>query len=216
MFIGHFGLALAAKRVAPRTSLGTLAAASQWVDLVWPVLLLAGVERVRIAPGNTAVTPLDFEYYPWTHSLAAVLAWALLFGAVYFVRTRYLRGAVTVASLVASHWALDALTHRPDLALAPGGSARIGLGLWNSVAGTVAVEGAIFVAGVASYATFTRPRNAAGVISLWSLLAFLGILYAANLFGGPPPSASAIGWVGLSMWLLVAWFAWADRNRVHP
>jgi hypothetical protein len=213
MFIGHLGLAFAAKRVAPRTSLGTLAAASQWVDLVWPILLLLGVERVRVVPGITAFTPLDFEYYPWTHSLVMSIAWAAAFGIAYQVRTRYARGAFTVAALVASHWVLDALVHRPDLPLAPGGAARVGLGLWNSIPGTLAVEIAIFLAGLLAYATSTRPRNRVGATALWSLVAFLGVAYAGNAFGGPPPSASAIAVVGLSTWLLVPWFAWADHNR---
>src|SRR5512137_2866651 len=115
MFVGHLGLAFAAKRLAPRTSLGTLGAASQWVDLVWPVLLLAGVERVRIAPGDTAWTPLEFVHYPWTHSLAMSLAWAAAAGLGYRLATGYRRGAWVVSGLVASHWFLDALTHRPDL-----------------------------------------------------------------------------------------------------
>lgn len=214
MFIGHLGLALAAKRAAPRTSLGTLAAASQWVDLVWPVLLLLGVERVRVVPGITAFTPLDFEYYPWTHSLLASLLWAVAFGVAYRLRTGYARGSATVAGLVASHWFLDAIVHRPDLPLVPGGSARVGLGLWNSIPATLAVEIPIFVAGLVAYATATRPRNHTGAIALWSLVAFLGVAYAGNVLGGPPPSATAIGVVGLSLWLLVLWFAWADRNRV--
>jgi len=213
MFIGHFGLALAAKRVAPRTSLGTLAAASQWLDLVWPLLLLLGVERVRVAPGWTAFTPLDFEYYPWTHSLAMALAWSAAFGVAYRFRTGYARGAATVAALVASHWFLDAVVHRPDLPLAPGGTARVGLGLWNSVPATLAVEVPLFAAGLVAYATGTRPRNRAGAIAIWSLVAFLGIAYAGNAFSRPPPSSTAIGVAGLSLWLVVLWFAWADKNR---
>ena len=213
MFIGHFGLALAAKRVAPRTSLGTLAAAAQWVDLVWPFLVLLGVERVRVAPGATAFTPIDFEYYPWTHSLVAALAWATAFGVAYRLRTGYGRGAIVAAALVASHWVLDFLTHRPDLPLAPGGGTRVGLGLWNSVHGTLAAEVALFLFGVYSYATATRPRNRTGVVALWSLVAFLGVAYAGNVFGGPPPSSTAIAVAGLALWLLVPWFAWADRNR---
>ncbi len=213
MFIGHFGLAFAAKRLAPRTSLGTLGAAAQWVDLLWPILVLAGVERVRIEPGNTAFTPLAFEYYPWTHSLLLVLLWAAGFGLAYRMRSRYARGAVTVAALVASHWVLDAITHRPDLPLAPGAEARVGLGLWNSVPATIAVEGAIFAAGVAIYVRSTRPRNRTGSLALWALVAFLVLAYAANVLGGPPPSSTAVGVVSLSMWLIVLWLAWADRNR---
>jgi len=213
LFIGHFGLALAAKRVAPRTSLGTLGAAAQWVDLLWPLLVLAGVERVRIDPGNTAFTPLDFEYYPWTHSLLLVLVWAAGFAAAYHLRTRYRRGTATVAALVASHWVLDVLTHRPDLPLAPGSAARVGLGLWNSVPATVAVEGTVFAAGVAIYARSTRPRNRTGSWALWSLVAFLALVYAASALAGPPPTVAAVGWAGVSLWLIVLWMAWADRNR---
>ncbi|HVP69273.1 MAG TPA: hypothetical protein VMT17_18635 [Anaeromyxobacteraceae bacterium] len=213
MFIGHFGLALAAKRAAPRTSLGTLAAAAQWVDLVWPVLLLLGVERARVAPGATAFTPIDFEHYPFTHSLAASIAWAVLFAAAYAARTGYARGAVTAGALVASHWLLDFVTHRPDLTLLPGADARFGLGLWNSVPGTLAAELGIFFFGVFSYATSTRPRNRTGGVAFWSLIAFLAVIYAGNVLGGPPPSTTAIGVAGLALWLLVPWFAWADRNR---
>src|SRR4051794_13632030 len=72
VFIGHFGLAFGAKRAAHRASLGTLFIAAQFIDLLWPTLLLLGLERVRIAPGITRVTPLDFEYYPISHSLVAV------------------------------------------------------------------------------------------------------------------------------------------------
>jgi hypothetical protein len=213
MFIGHLGLALAAKRAAPRTSLGTLGAAAEWIDLVWPVLLLLGVERVRIAPGTTAFSPLDFEHYPWTHSLAMVAAWAVALGLAYRARTGYARGAWVVAALVASHWGLDALAHRPDLPLAPGIATRVGLGLWGSVAGTIAVEGAIFFAGLWTYLGCTRPLNRKGSFGLWALVAFLLVAYAANVLGGPPPSAEAVGWVGLSTWLIVLWLAWVDRNR---
>ena len=116
MFLGHFGLAFAAKRLAPRTSLGTLGAASQWVDLVWPVLVLAGIEQVRIAPGDTAYTPLAFVHYPWTHSLVMSLAWGLFLGARLPARQRAIgSGALGGGRLVASHWVLDCLTHRPDL-----------------------------------------------------------------------------------------------------
>lgn len=88
MFIGHFALALGAKRVAPAVSLGTLFLAAQLADLVWPTLLLAGVETVEIRPGVTAFTPLDFISYPYSHSLVALLGWALLFAVVYVVVRR--------------------------------------------------------------------------------------------------------------------------------
>jgi membrane-bound metal-dependent hydrolase YbcI (DUF457 family) len=212
MFIGHFAAGLAAKRLAPRTSLGTLFAAAQLIDLVWPALVLAGLERVRIAPGDTAFTPLAFEHYPWTHSLLMVGVWAGLFALAYRARTGYARGTAVVGGLVVSHWLLDLVVHRPDLPLAPG-AAAVGLGLWNSVPGTLLVEGSLFAAGVVVYATATRARNRTGSIALWALVAFLVAVYAANVTGPPPPSAEAIGAAGLLTWLFVPWGVWIDRNR---
>jgi hypothetical protein len=211
MFLGHFAVGFAAKRVAPRTSLGTLFAAAQLLDLVWPALVLLGVETVRVDPGNTAFTPLDFVSYPWTHSLLAVLVWGGAFSLAYRARGGSARGSWVVGALVVSHWVLDLVSHRPDLPLAPG-AAKVGLGLWNSVPATVVVEGALFAAGAYLYAAGTRPQNRAGRIAFWALVVLLVVIYLANM-GPPPPSARAIGAVGLLMWLFIPWAVWIDRNR---
>ncbi|HZR08327.1 MAG TPA: hypothetical protein VFA79_07085 [Myxococcales bacterium] len=212
MFIGHFALALAAKPVSPRTSLGTLFAATQLADLVWPILLLLGVETVRVDPGNTAFTPLDFASYPWTHSLLMALVWAAAFALAYFARTRLARGAWVIGVLVFSHWALDFVTHRADLPLAPG-AAKVGLGLWSSVLATVLVEGALFAAGVLVYVKKTRPRDRTGRLAFWALVVFLIAVYVSNILGPPPPGARAVSIVTLSMWLFVPWGVWIDRHR---
>jgi membrane-bound metal-dependent hydrolase YbcI (DUF457 family) len=214
MFLGHFGVGFAAKRAAPRVSLGTLFLAAQFIDLLWPTLLLLGLERVRIAPGITAVTPLDFEWYPLSHSLLAVAGWGLLIGVLYFALRRELRGAAVLAAAVVSHWLLDLLVHRPDLPLSPFGSARVGLGLWNSVSATVLVETVLLGAGVCLYTRTTQPRDAAGRFGLYGLVVFLALVYAANLLGPPPPSVTAIAWAGQLQWLLVVWAYWTDAHRV--
>jgi membrane-bound metal-dependent hydrolase YbcI (DUF457 family) len=213
MFIGHFALAFAAKRVAPKASLGTLFAASQLLDLIWPPLVLLGVEEVRIDPGNTAVTPLDFAHYPWSHSLDMAIFWGALFGAGYFVIRRDGVVAAWLGLLVVSHWVLDWIVHRPDLPLWPHGP-KVGLQLWNSLAGTLTVEGGLFALGVWAYGAGTVPRDRTGVVALWSLVGFLAVIYLGNLFGPPPPSATAVAASGLAIWLLVAWAAWADRHRL--
>ena len=173
MFIGHFGVALAAKKVAPRTSLGTLVMAAQFVDLLWPLFLLLGIERVIIDPGNTAVTPLDFISYPFSHSLLADLGWACLFAGIYKIVKRDSRGAVCLWFVLISHWVLDALSHRPDLPLYPGSSTYVGLGLWNSRAATIYVESAIFALGAGIYAKATRPRDRVGSLAFRSFIALL-------------------------------------------
>ncbi|HEX6090250.1 MAG TPA: hypothetical protein VFZ13_08825 [Gemmatimonadales bacterium] len=210
MFLGHFAAALAAKRAMPRASLGALVAAAQWPDLLWPVLLLLGVERVTVAPGDTAFTPLRFEAYPISHSLLATGGWALLGGAIWWLGSRDRRGAVLIALLVVSHWVLDVVTHRPDLPVTPWSEGRVGFGLWNSVKLTVAIELFMFAAGITLYFG-TSPRPWRRRIGAWSLAAFLAVVYFLNAFGEPPPSPGAVAWVTLSMWLLVAWAWAADR-----
>lgn len=207
MFIGHAALALAAKPLAPRAHLGVALAATYWLDLVWPIFVLAGIERVEVAPGITAFTPLDFVHYPWSHSLVAALAWSALFALGCWKLGR--RAALVMGLLVFSHWALDALSHRPDLLLWPGSSARVGLGLWNSVVATLAVESALFAAGVAIYLR----AGGKGTIAFWALIAFFVIAYLGAAFGPPPPGASAVAASALALWLLPWWGWWAARPR---
>jgi hypothetical protein len=212
MFIGHFALGFAAKPATPRVNLATLFAAAQLPDLIWPVLVGAGIERVAIAPGDTAFTPLAFLSYPWSHSLALVAVWGLAFAAVHYLRSRNRRAAMVLWALVVSHWLIDFVTHRPDLPVIPGGP-TYGLGLWNSVPLTLAIEGGLFAAGVWVYAQATRPRATRGRWAFMSLVAVMVLAYVGNVLSAPP-SVEAI-WTGalFGFLLLLAWAAWTDRNR---
>ncbi len=213
MFIGHFGVGFGAKSAAPQVSLGTLFIAAQFLDLLWPTLLLLGVERVRVVPGATQVTPLLFEYYPVSHSLLAVLGWAVLMGGVYLYVRRDRRGALVVGALVVSHWVLDAIVHRPDLPVLPDGRLLVGLGAWSSLPLTLVIEVPLFLCGVWLYVRRTMPVDAIGKWSLGVLITFLLVIYAGSLFGSPPPSYEAIAWVGQMQWLLVPWGYWVERHR---
>jgi hypothetical protein len=214
MFIGHFAVALGAKKAAPEVSLGTFFIASQLVDLLWPLFLLLGLEHVRIAPRVTAFTPLDFYDYPLTHSLASSIGWTVLAGGIYYLIRRDRRGAAVVGAAVFSHWLLDFATHRPDLPLAFGQGPYYGLGLWNSVPATLAVEIALFSAGIWLYWKSTSARDRAGSYGFWALAAFLLIAYFANVFGPLPTDAGLIAVAGNATWLFVVWAYWVDRHRV--
>lgn len=213
MFLGHFGVGFGAKAAAPKASLGVLFLAAQFVDLLWPTLLLIRAEEVAIAPGITKVTPLDFVDYPISHSLLAVVLWGGLFGSVYYLIRRYRVGAWVCGLSVVSHWFLDLLVHRPDLPLAPGESMRVGFGLWNSLGATLVLELAVFGVGLWLYLRVTRALDRVGSVALWALVGFLVLIYLGNVFGAPPPSPTAIAWVGQAQWLLVLWAFWIDRHR---
>jgi len=213
MFIGHFGVGFGAKGAAPKVSLGSLFLAAQFIDLLWPTFLLLGIEQVRIDPAATKVTPLDFEYYPISHSLLAVAGWAVLLAVAYQLLRRDRRGAVMLGLAVVSHWLLDAIVHRPDLPLYPGSAYLAGFNLWSSLSATLAIELLIFVLGVWMYLRVTEPSDAVGKWALCVLIVFLVVIYLANLFGSPPPNVTALAWVGQAQWLLVAWGYWIDRHR---
>jgi hypothetical protein len=215
MFLGHYALAFGAKRIAPSVSLGTLFMACQFADLLWPTLLILGLERVEIDPGNTLVTPLNFVSYPYSHSLVMLLVWAAVFALLY---RAFRRGAqpismITVAALVFSHFVLDVISHRPDMPITIGGVQKIGLGLWNYPGTTLAVESAMFLIGAGLYVSVTREKDRAGQLGLLALIATLAAIYFAALYGPPPPSAAAVAITGHLLWLFVVWAYWIDRHR---
>jgi len=214
MFIGHFGAGLAGKKAGKDISLGTLIMAAQWLDLVWPVLVLLNIEIVKINPGDTKLTPLNFESYPFSHSLLYTFIWGLLFAAVYFLIKRNLRNSIILGLLVVSHWVLDLFVHRPDLPLYPG-SALHGFGLWNYPLIEIPLEIIIFAAGIYLFVSISKPKDRIGVFAFWGLIIFLSVIYIMNLFGPPPPDTNSIAYAGIGMWLLVAWGYWADRHRVR-
>jgi membrane-bound metal-dependent hydrolase YbcI (DUF457 family) len=212
MFLGHYGVAFAAKRAAPRTSLGALTFAAQFLDELWPILLLLGVEQVRIVPGLMAANPLDFVYYPYSHSLLMAVIWGILVAGAYFLLKRNGRGALIMGALVVSHWFLDLPMHRPDLPLWPGASSpKVGWGLWNSITATYVIEFAIYAIGIALYLRATRARDRIGSWGLWAYILVLAIL----LSNGPAPNERTLAWSALGIWLFVPWAWWVDKHREY-
>ena len=215
MFIGHFALGYAAKRWVPRVSRAVLFAAAQLADFLWPVLVALGIERVRIVPGFTASTPLEFISYPYSHSLVTLALFGALFGWLFTHRPAAPKApdALIIMLLVISHWALDVITHIPDMPLYPGGP-KFGLGLWNSVAGTLVTETVLFAIGVWIYTRATAARDAIGTWALVGVTAFLFVGFVVNANGTPPPSVTALWMMAISLGALTLWLAWfADRHR---
>jgi hypothetical protein len=214
MFIGHFGIAFAAKRAAPRTSLGATFVAAQFADLLWPILLLTGAEHVRIEPNaeNSFLT-LNFVSYPWSHSLLMQILWGVGLALLYFALSRNIRGSIVIGALVPSHWILDWVVHVPDLPLYPGGVGRFGLGLWRAPTVTIVLELIVFAAGAAVYARTTRARDGVGKFGYWGLVLFLLVLYGASIVSPPPSSVRALAIAALIGWPLSLLPWWVDRHR---
>jgi len=213
MFIGHYGVGFAAKKWDKKPSLGTYFIACQFMDLLWPVFLLLGIEKVEIVHSNNPFLSLNFISYPYSHSLLGALFWSVLFGAIYFLIRKDMRSSIILGLVVISHWVLDFIVHIPDLQIIPWLSLRVGLGLWNSVVFTVIIEGLIFFIGFYLYLKSTKSKNKRGQIGLWSLIIFLSVIYVLNLIGPPPPSVQAIAYAGFSQWIIIIWAYWVNSNR---
>ena len=198
-------MALAAKRLDARPSLGVWIAAAQLIDLLWPLMLLVGAEQVRITPGITKLVPLEFVDYPITHSLVGCAAWAVALAAVWLLTKGGVRTALLLAGAVLSHWFLDLLTHRPDLPVLPNGP-KYGLGLWNMPLVVIPLELAMWAAAIWLY----PGRKSRG---FWIFVAVLTLIHVGNIVGPPPPSANAIAWAALLLWLIPWWAHKLDRPR---
>ena len=215
MFAGHFAIALGAKKYAPQVSLGMLFLACQLADLMWPSLVLIGIEKFAIEPGNTVLTPLRFIHYPYSHSLLTLLVWGVLLAGIYaLMRGGGKRAAMVITIVVISHWFLDFLTHRPDMPITPSETNLVGLGLWNYPVLAVPVELLLFALGFWIYIRHTRALDRIGTYGLWGLVIFLLAIYAANLLGPPPPSVVVVACSAQALWLIVALGFWVDRHRV--
>src|SRR5918999_1570945 len=186
MLLGHYGAAFAAKRYAPRASLGVFNLAAQFLDELWPLLVLMGLETVRVAPGVLAANPLEFVHYPITHSLLGAIGWSVLLGGLYYAMRRDQRSAVVVGLLVLSHWFLDLPMHAPDLPLWPGSDVKVGLGAWRSVPLTMGIELLVFGAGLSVYLRATRAKDRAGRWGLWAMVSALLAIALSSLFAPPP------------------------------
>jgi membrane-bound metal-dependent hydrolase YbcI (DUF457 family) len=213
MFIGHFAVGLAAKSVKPTVSLGTYFLAAQFVDLLWPTLLVLGIEQVAIEPGITEMTPLNFLHYPITHSLVMALVWGVAGLLLYYILKRDIKGGIVIAACVASHWVLDFITHRPDLPLTFSETTKVGLGLWNNKVLTVAFESILFIGGLWLYVRTTSSSDKVGKYGFIGLIGFLLLIHVGNIFGPPPPNVQAIAWAGHLQWLFVIWAYWVDAHR---
>lgn len=212
MGVGHIGLGLAAKRMEPGISLGTWILAVMLADLICFPLLMARVERFHVVE-SVARNRIAGDI-PYSHSLLMDALWGALFALTYFLWRRNRRGALLLCAAVLSHWVLDVVSHRPDMQIAPGIRAALGLGLWNSIPATLVVEGGLWAIGIAIYVRVTRAKGMAGGIAFWSGIILLTLSWWSNIYRGMDPDPVRAGAGGLIFFsLVVAWAYWMNRVR---
>jgi len=190
MFVGHYSVAFAVKTEKNKIPLWVLFVAVQLLDFVWAPFVLLGIEKVRIVPGITATSPLDLYYMPYTHSLVGALVWS---GVTFFIY-KLVAGArasnaaaLLVAIAVFSHWILDLIVHRPDLAIYDD-TLKVGFGLWNYRAIEFGLEIGLLVIGMIIYLKRNSAvaRKAAVIIFVLVLI----LIQAGNTFTGRRPISS--------------------------
>jgi hypothetical protein len=218
MFLGHYAVALAAKRAAPEVRLGTLTMAAQWLDLLWPMFLLAGLEHASVEPHATRVTPLNFYDYPLSHSLLMALLWSAGFVGIYHFSHRTLSGrsraaAIVLGLCVVSHWVLDWFSHRADMPLWPGHSPLLGLGLWNHPWASIAVEFGGFAVALAIY--WQTAKRQIRPAAFWTLIGILLLIGVSSYIGNTPPSIKPVMWLAFGQWILVALAYAAERPSIR-
>lgn len=218
MLVGHFAIGLLGKRAAPAVSIGTLTLASMLADMLSFVFVLIGLEHWRVVPGGRGIDSMELYDIGLSHSLLMDVVWGVVFAALYRWRRRDNAGVVMVFIAVVSHWVLDWISHKPDMALAPGTTAVHGLGLWTSPLWTVVVEGGLWLAALVSYVRMTRANNRAGVYVFWAGVALLTLSWIPNFTASAPPAAqSPVSGSIVSLGFFSVIFAWAYWiNRLRP
>ncbi|MET1257830.1 hypothetical protein ABV409_00725 [Flagellimonas sp. DF-77] len=218
MFVGHYAAALALKGKEPKTPLGPLFIAVQFVDILFFPLALLGLESIEFVPGYTAVNDFKMEF-PFTHGIVGTLFWCLVFATVYYVlagpkRTDRKRIAWVLAIAVASHWVADLVVHTPDLPIVAG-EPKLGFGLWQYKAATVWLEALLLIAGLGYYLKKTTSRSRTGKFASIALVAFLIAVNYLNYYVLPANNDL----MGLTVSALVTYFVlagiafWVDRQR---
>src|ERR1044071_9807456 len=206
MFVGHYGVAFAVKTQRNKVPLWVLFAAVQLLDFLWAPFVLLGIEKVRFVPGITATNALDLYYMPYTHSLIGALFWSAVAFAIYKIGWRNIASnsaALLVGFAVFSHWVLDLIVHRPDLAIYDD-TYKVGLGLWDYPIMAFALEIVLLFGGMFLYMKSTQPLNTLGKYGMPVLGLFLILAQSIVFFGAPPSSGGATAVTALASYLIFA------------
>jgi hypothetical protein len=213
MFVGHYGVSFAANRVRRRVPLWVWFIAVQWMDVVWSVLVLLGIEKLRIVPGFTEANAYDLYYMPYTHGLPGSIGLSFVLGVIValFIPGNRATTILLVAAASFSHWVLDLFVHVPDLPLYDN-AAKVGFGLWRHVILSFPLELILLGLGAWFYARKTTFASAKGKYVFCGFVVFLAAVQVYANFGPPPSSPEAMGITALAFYVVLALMAeWVER-----
>lgn len=174
MYAGHFAAGLALKASRPKAPTWGILIGTGLLDILFGPFVLAGIERVSMTPGQAPGFTLDF--IDWSHSLLMALVWSGLYAALFAKRGRAVAWIMGLA--VFSHFLLDLPMHPADMALWPGSSVHLGLGLWHTPTWWW-VELAFVGVGCAYYTLRARRLGTFGARAVWASAVVLA-LHAVN------------------------------------
>ena len=210
MFIGHYGVAYAAKAVAPKAPLAAYFLAVQALDVLFSVFVLSGIEHMEIVHKYTSYNPYRLYDMPITHSLVGSLGWAVAVGIVAALLRLPRRESLWLGLAVFSHFVLDLLVHTPDLSIAGNDTAKLGLGLWNNVPLVIVLELLVLLGG---WVLFNRSKRPDATFPKQRNRIFVGILAVVTVvtpFMPDPASPTAFAVQALVLYCALAWAsAWS-------
>jgi LexA-binding, inner membrane-associated putative hydrolase len=212
MGVGHLAASFAVRGRFPRVALFYLLLAGAFVDVLWGLTILSGLEHAHVGTETGSSIPIVLDHVPYTHSLIACLGWSALVSAVWWLWRRNRSAALVLGALVASHWVLDFVSHVPEMPVLPAGP-LVGLGLWRSRAASIAVEIGMLWLGLALYARDTRGKDRIGTVGLILVSVVLTVLGAGAFFGPLPPSVMPLAMGNIVLVLPLLLIGWVDRHR---
>ncbi|MCE9599853.1 MAG: hypothetical protein K8S54_17975 [Spirochaetia bacterium] len=220
MFIGHYSASFALKRLDSRVPIFLLMIGVQFMDFLFMVFILFGVERMEIVPGFTEVNAFVLSYMPYSHSLVAALFWSVVYGAAcafLIKKLGFVRALLICGAAVFSHYILDVLVHTPDMPILSGTGMKLGLGIWKNRIATIIVEGAFLSLAWFAYIRMSQPGP--GAVGKYGASVFFGFLVAltvATPFMPVPKTIFELSAQALAGYVIIALLArWIDSKRIY-
>ena len=213
MFLGHYALGFYMKKRNQDVPLWLIFLGVQFVDLLWALLLMFGIERASFNPEASVFLRAVYEYYPYSHSLFTGITIALIFSYIVY-RLSNKKWAYVAAIAVLSHWFLDVIVHVPDVPLFFD-AYKVGLGVWSFPVLTLILEVALLTVGFFLFLKSTPDKK----LRRWTvgLYVCLTLFYIVSFFAPAiPPSVLQVGIFGVLVYggvPLIAFFA--ERKRVE-